>query len=111
MNSLLKIFLVATGLLAGCASARSSRNGSDRDHFANRQTITGSNIPTRRDELPTSPVSATSPPESLSRDRPSLYPTEPVVGRNPRQDLGTQPVNTGAGPAGSNPVLPINGNQ
>ena len=94
---------LAVGLLAlsGCQS-------NSRDHFANRRTLTGSNIPTRRDQLPDSPVSATTPPNSLSRQNSSLYPTEPVVGRTGNTAPETRDVNTGAGPAGSNPALPIN---
>ena len=93
--------------LSGCAAERRQP-----DQFAHTRTLTGSNVPTPRNQLPDSPVSANTPPNSLSREKPSLYPTEPVAGRTPNTEPGTRDVNTGAGPAGSNPVLPINqGNQ
>lgn len=106
------IFLAALAL-SGCAQTDVARRDSNKrhvayvsrqDYFKNRRIITGSNIPTPRDQLPVSPVSANSPPQSVSRDRPSLYPIEPVVGATRNPEPRTEPANVGAGPAGSNPV-------
>ena len=99
-----KILWLSAVLLAGCTHATTAARH-DQDQFAARQTVVGSNIPIKPGQLPTSPTSATAPAESVSRDAPSLYPTEPVVGRTDRgRDPGTRAVNVGAGPPGSNPV-------
>ncbi len=112
-----KIFLsallvVATGL-AGCSQDVAKHDSRQRhvaylsrpDYFKHRRTVVGSNIPIPEDELTFGPVSATAPPESFARDRPSLYPVEPIVGATPRDgDAETRSVNVGAGPAGSNPL-------
>ena len=115
MKSILSTLLVAAVLSAGCAQTPVARNGqvahaaylSRPDYFKTRQTIVGSNIPIAPGVLPYSNVSATTPPESIDREHPSLYPTEPVVGATPNTEPATRAVNVGAGPAGSSPVLPI----
>ncbi len=100
MKPLLSILLFAPVVLAGC-----TQNDHRPDYFAKRQTIVGSNVPIKPGQLPYSPTAATAPRESISRDAPSLYPTEPVVGRTDRgRDQGTRAVNVGAGAPGSNPV-------
>lgn len=113
MKIFFPVTLIAVASLTGCAQDVASRDGSKHhvayvarpDYFKDRRTVTGSNIPTPFDQVPSfGPVSATSPSQSFSRERPSLYPTEPVVGATPNIEPGTQPSNVGAGPAGSNPV-------
>ena len=104
--------LLAATVFAGCAQTDVARRDTDkrhvayvaeRDYFKERRTITGSNIPIARGQLPAfGPVSANTPSQSFARERPSLYPTEPVVGATPNIEPGTEPVNVGAGPAGSN---------
>lgn len=105
--------LLAAAILSGCTPTDVARRDGDRrhvayvarhDYFQERQTITGSNIPIPRDQLPAGPVSADTPRESVDRSAPSLYPTEPVVGATRNTEPGTEPVNVGAGPAGSNPL-------
>ena len=108
------IFLAAFAL-SGCAQNNVAQRDGDKrhvgyvaqrpDYFKERRTITGSNIPIAPGQLPSAgPVFATSPSQGVARERPSLYPTEPVVGATPNTEPGTAPVNVGAGPAGSNPV-------
>ena len=107
MNFLAKTALLLAVVVAGCTTGgnTSRHDSNDRDHFATRQTVVGSNIPIKPGQLPDSPTAATAPAESVSRDAPSLYPTEPVVGRTDRgRDQGTRAVNVGAGPPGSAPV-------
>ena len=106
-------FLAAVAL-AGCAQTDVAQRGADKrhvgylagpDYFKDRRTITGSNIPILPGQIPAfGPVSANTPSQSFARERPSLYPTEPVVGATPNIEPGTAPVNVGAGPAGSNPM-------
>ena len=113
MKTLFVTFLAALAL-ASCAQTDVARRDGDKrhvgyvarpDYFKERRTITGSNIPIARDQLPPAgPVFATSPSQGVARERPSLYPTEPVVGATRNTEPGTDPVNVGAGPAGSNPV-------
>ncbi len=104
MKLALSFLLIVTVLLAGCGT-RGANNASRPDYFAKRQTVVGSNVPIQPGQLTVSPTAATAPAESVSRDAPSLYPTEPVVGRTDRgRDQGTRAVNVGAGPPGSNPV-------
>ncbi len=113
MKTVLPLVLAAA-LLAGCAQTDVAQRDGDKrrvgylsgpDYFKDRRTVTGSNIPIRRDQLPAfGPVSANTPSQSFARERPSLYPTEPVVGATPNTEPGTEPVNVGAGPAGSNPM-------
>ena len=63
-------------------------SGCTHDHAASRQPVppgrnvvyTGSHIPQPRNQITASPLSATTPPESVSRNPDSLVPTEPVVG-------------------------------
>ena len=109
------IFLVplATVVFAGCAQTDVAKHDSDKrhvayvaphDNFKDRRTITGSNIPMAKGQLPVAQVSANTPPQSFSRERPSLYPTEPVVGATENTEPGTAPSNVGAGPAGSHAV-------
>lgn len=108
MKLIFQCCLLAAFILAGCAPAGSNRQTGDSrpDYFQKRRTVVGSNIPIKPGQLPYSPMAATAPSQSLSRDEPSLYPTEPVVGRTDRgRDPGTRPVNVGAGPPGSAPVL------
>ena len=96
--------LAALCLLAGCARTTTA-DRSRPDDFARRATVVGSNVPMQPGQLPSSPTAATAPSESVARDSPSLYPTEPVVGRTDRgRDQGTRAVNVGAGAPGSNPV-------
>ena len=107
-------FLLAAGVFAGCAPTDVARRDGDKrhvayvakqDNFKDRHTITGSNIPIQRGQLPSfGPVSANSPTQGVARERPSLYPTEPVVGATQNTEPGTDPVNVGAGPAGSHAV-------
>ena len=112
MKTTLPILLAAV-MCTGCSQTVATRDPNHKhiaytrpDYFKKRRTVTGSNIPARSDMVTFGPVSATAPPESLSRERPSLYPTEPVVGATPNSDPGTASSNVGAGPAGSHPVLP-----
>ena len=107
MKPLSLLWLLAAVILTSCAHAGSDRAAGNArpDYFQQRQTVVGSNVPIRPGQLPTSPTAATAPAESVSRDAPSLYPTEPVVGRTDRgRDPGTRATNVGAGPPGSNPV-------
>ena len=116
MKLIFRIPLLAIMALAGCTQTHTAQNSPGvhmayvgrPDYFKQRRTVTGSNIPMAQDQLPFSPVFATSPPESIARDVPSLYPTEPVVGASPPRDPGTLVPNVGAGPAGSNPMPPYN---
>ena len=113
MKTAFAIFLAAVAL-AGCAQNDVARRDGDKrrvayvaphDYFKDRHTITGSNIPIPRGQLPSfGPVSANSPAQGVARERPSLYPTEPVVGATENTEPGTDPVNVGAGPAGSHAV-------
>ncbi len=101
MKSISALLLATLCILAGCNAANSSRP----DYFAKRATVVGSNVPIKPGQLTYSPTAATAPRESIARDAPSLYPTEPVVGRTDRgRDQGTRAVNVGAGAPGSNPV-------
>lgn len=112
MKTLLFIPLAAV-VLAGCAQTDVAKRDGDKrhvayvaphDYFKDRRTITGSNIPLAKGQLPVAQVSANTPSQSFSRERPSLYPTEPVVGATENTEPGTAPSNVGAGPAGSHPV-------
>ena len=114
MKTIFTIPLAAV-LLAGCAQNDIAKNRSDKrrvayvashDYFKDRRTITGSNIPLAKGQIPFAQVSANTPSQSFSRERPSLYPTEPIVGATENTEPGTAPSNVGAGPAGSHPVLP-----
>ena len=112
MKFIFPILLLAVAL-TGCAQTNVARRDENKrrvgyvarhDYFKDRRTITGSNIPTPRDQITYSPVSANSPSQGVAREHPSLYPTEPVVGATRNIEPSTDPVNVGAGPAGSSPL-------
>lgn len=113
MKTLFPIALFAVAGLMGCTQDVASRDAHSRhvayvahpDYFKDRRTITGSNIPIPQGQVPSfGPVTADTPSQSFARERPSLYPTEPVVGATANSEPGTAPSNVGAGPAGSNPL-------
>ena len=71
-------FLLSAVALTGCAHDRAA---SRPPHDPGQRVVyTGSHIPQPRDQLTPSPLSANTPPESVSRHPDSLVPTEPVVG-------------------------------
>ena len=101
MRTTLTVLLMVVAAVTSC-----TRNDNRPDYFRKRATVVGSNVPIKPGQLTYSPTAATAPRESLARDEPSLYPTEPVVGRTDRgRDQGTRAVDVGAGPPGSNPRL------
>ncbi len=116
MKTFFSALLLTAAALTGCSQNVASRDPhkpsvayvARPDYFKDRRTVTGSNIPTPKDELPPSNVFATSPSQSFAREHPSLYPTEPVVGATKNSEPGTEVPNVGAGPAGSNPVPSTN---
>ncbi len=73
-----QFILFAALALAGCTHSQTAA----RTPNARRGDVvyTGSNIPQPRNRITASPLSATTPSTSLSRDPDSLVPTEPVVG-------------------------------
>ena len=99
--------LIAAVVLAGCTQDQIARNNARPNYFKERVTNTDSHIPESREHLTYGPEYANSPAQSVARNTPSLYPTDPVVGANagPANTGDTGPnSNVGAGPAGSNPV-------
>lgn len=113
MKTILQTSLLLAGIaLAGCASNRTAASTAARpDYFQNRVTYTGSNIPRPRNQVTDTPLFSTAPSQSVARNTPSLYPTDPVVGANAGPtnagDIGPNP-NVGAGPAGSSPLPSAN---
>ena len=112
MKAAFPVLLLITAL-TGCAQTDVARRDDGNrhvssvarhDYFKERRTITGSNVPTPRNQITNSPVSANSPSQGVAREHPSLYPTEPVVGATRNIEPSTDPVNVGAGPAGSSPL-------
>ena len=99
--------LIAAVVLAGCTESQLAANRARPDYFKQRVTNTDSQIPERKDQLTYNPEFANSPSQSVARNTPSLYPTDPVVGANagPADTGDTGPnKNVGAGPAGSAPL-------
>ena len=100
-------FLIAAVVLAGCTQSQIAANRARPNYFKQRVTNTDSLVPERKDQLTYTPESANSPSQSVARNTPSLYPTDPVVGANAGQpntgDTGPS-TNVGAGPAGSIPL-------
>ena len=103
MKTIFCAALLAGAAAAGCTHTQTA-NGGRPDPNATRRTITGSNIPQPVDRPTANPVFATQPPTSVSRDRPSLAPTEPIVGAGGQSTYRLNEPSTGAGPAGSNPL-------
>ena len=103
--------LLAAVVLAGCTQSQIAANRSRPDYFKQRVTNTDSQVPERRDQLTYAPEFANTPSQSVARNTPSLYPTDPVVGANagPANTGDTGPnKNVGAGPAGSAPLPTAN---
>ena len=104
--SLPLLSLAAFAFLTGCTQEQFASYKARPDYFKSRVTNTDSQIPERPDQVTFSPESANSPSQSVARNTPSLYPTDPVVGAHagPANTGDTGPsTNVGAGPAGSNP--------
>ena len=112
MKTSAQISLALALALAGCAQSRTASNTPLRpNYFKNYVTYTGSNIPQDPNKITDGPLRANSPSQSVARNTPSLYPTDPVVGANAGPsntgDTGPNP-NVGAGPAGSDPLPTAN---
>ena len=99
--------VIAAFVLAGCTQSQIAANKARPNYFKDRVTNTDSLVPERKDQLTYNPEFANSPSQSVARNTPSLYPTDPVVGAHagPTDTGDTGPsTNVGAGPAGSNPL-------
>ena len=107
MKPTIPVLVIAAVVLAGCTQSQLAANRARPDYFKQRVTTTDSQVPERRDQLTYNPEFATSPSQSVARNTPSLYPTDPVVGAHagPANTGDTGPYNNvGAGPAGSAPL-------
>ena len=78
MKILADSVLITVLLSAGCTHSQTAARPADPGR--NNVVYTGSRIPQPRDRITTAPLSANTPPESVSRHPDSLIPTEPVVG-------------------------------